>query len=437
MTNERIAKLTSQLAATPAAHSVLVTPQNTGAQNSVFGAPGVKGPDDVVIVSARRTANTKARKGGFKDTTPDDLLVAVFKAVLDETKIDPALVQDVVIGNAQLSGAYNLPSRTSALRAGIPETCGLRTLNRQCSSGSQAISSLAADIKASYIDIGIAGGVESMTNGGNPGDPSSMPPMNLSEIFENPLAAQCLNPMGITSENVAEKFGITREQQDQLAVDSHTKALAAQAAGKFDKEMVPVKVTVEDAEGNEKEVVISKDEGPRPGTTMEGLAKLKPAFKKGGSTTAGNSSQTSDGAAAVLMMKRSKAQELGLKVLGTFRGSKVVGCPPEIMGIGPAVAIPALLKDTGVSMDQIDVFEINEAFASQATYCVEKLKVPREKLNPNGGAISLGHPLGQSGARMAATLLHELERKGGNNKLGVVSMCVGGGFGFACLMESG
>jgi len=428
--------LAAQLSAAPAVQAALVSPQNTSAQTPIFGKPGTKGADDVVIVSALRTAIAKARKGGFKDTSPDDLLVAVFKGVLDQTKMNPELIQDVVVGNVQLSGAYSLPARAAMCRAGIPETAAVRSINRQCSSGSQAIASIAADIKAGYIDVGVAAGVESMTNGGNPGDPSSMPPMNLSEIFENPLASQCLTPMGITSENVAEKYGISREKQDQLAVESHTKSLAAQAAGKFDKEIVPVKVIVEDAEGNEKEIVVSKDEGPRAGTTMQGLAKLKPAFKKGGSTTAGNSSQTSDGAAACILMKRSKAQELGLKVLGTFRGAKVVGCEPQIMGIGPAVAIPALLKDTGVSMDAIDVFEINEAFASQATYCVEKLNVPKQKLNPNGGAISLGHPLACTGARMCATLLHELERHG-DGKLGIISMCIGTGMGFACLMESG
>mmetsp|Transcript_662 Transcript_662/g.795 ORF Transcript_662/g.795 Transcript_662/m.795 type:complete len:438 (-) Transcript_662:168-1481(-) len=412
-----------------------VAPVCTSAiQSAQFGTIGSKNPDDVVIVSALRTAIGKARKGSFKDTTPDDLLLAVFKGVVAEAKIDPKELGDVVVGNVQTVGAYSMPARTAQFRAGFPETVGVRAVNRQCSSGLQAVASVASEIKSGYIDAGIGAGVESMTNGGNPGDPNSLPPMNLNEIFSNTLASASLTPMGITSETVAERYGITREEQDAMAAESHKRALQAQKDGKFDREIVPVKVTIEDKDGNEKEVVVSKDDGPRAGTTVEGLAKLKPAFKKGGSTTAGNSSQVSDGAAAVLLMRRSKAEELGAPIIGVFRGFKVVGVLPDEMGIGPAAAIPALLEDTKLAIGDIDIYEINEAFASQATYCVKKLGIPMSKVNPLGGAIALGHPLGMTGARQVATLLHELRRT--KKKTGIVSMCIGTGMGAAGLFEA-
>lgn len=406
----------------------------TSAQTSAFGKIGVKSPDDIVIVSALRTPIGKARKGAFKDVTPDDLLKAVFEATLSQTKVDPKELGDVVVGNVQTSGSYSLPSRTAQFRAGMPESVCVRSVNRQCSSGLQAVASIASEIQSGYIDAGIGAGVESMTNGGNPGDPSSIPPMNLEKVFEDPLSQQCLTPMGITSENVAERYGITREQQDEMAFHSHARALKAQKEGRFNDEIVPVTITVTDDDGNEKEVVIAKDDGPREGTTKEGLAKLRGAFKKDGTTTAGNSSQVSDGAAAVLLMRRSKAQELGMPVIGCFRGYKVSGVRPDEMGIGPAVAIPSLLKDAELPIDAIDLFEINEAFASQATYCVQKLGISMDKVNPLGGAIALGHPLGCTGARQVGTLLHELRRT--NKKTGVVSMCIGTGMGAAGLFEA-
>lgn len=398
--NTRVQKLASHLATGGAQQGATLARNETAAGNqaAVWGTIGTQSPDDVVIVSALRTPTCRARKGAFKDTTPDDLLKAALEGVLSESKIDPSLIEDVVVGNVQTVGSYSMPARTAMFRAGIPETASVRSVNRQCSSGSQAIADIAASIKSGFIEVGIGAGVESMTHGGNPGDPSSMPPMNLSEMFQNPGSAACLTPMGMTAENVAEKYGITREVCDAAAVASHAKSLAAIKAGKFKNEIVPVTVTVEDAEGNEKEVTVTTDEGPREGTTMEGLAKLKPAFKKGGVTTAGSSSQVSDGAAAVLLMTRKKAQELGLEVKLVFRGFKVVGCPPEIMGIGPAVAIPALLEDAGLTVGDVDTYEINEAFASQFVYCAQKLNIPGDKINPRGGAISLGHPLAQSGA---------------------------------------
>ncbi|XP_036049447.1 3-ketoacyl-CoA thiolase B, peroxisomal-like isoform X1 [Onychomys torridus] len=262
---------------------------------------------------------------------------------------------------------------------------------------------------------------------GNPGNISS-------RLMENEKARDCLIPMGITSENVAERFGISRQKQDAFALASQQKAATAQSRGCFRAEIVPVTTTVLDDQGNKKTITVSQDEGVRPGTTMEGLAKLKPAFKDGGSTTAGNSSQVSDGAAAVLLARRSKAEELGLPILGVLRSYAVVGVPPDVMGIGPAYAIPAALQKAGLTVNDIDIFEINEAFASQALYCVEKLGIPAEKVNPLGGAIALGHPLGCTGARQVVTLLNELKRRG-KRAYGVVSMCIGTGMGAAAVFE--
>lgn len=423
---DRIQKLSAHLSANE------VTAKGKS-QVDTFGKIGSKNPSDVVIVSALRTPIAKANKGAFKDTTPDELLFQVLKATVERTKVPYEVLGDVVVGNVQMSGAYSLPARTAELRAGFPVEVPLRTVNRQCSSGLQAVASIASEIAAGYIDGGVGAGVECMTLGGNPSDPANIPPMNMSAIFEHPAAANCLQPMGITSENVAEKFGVSREKQDALAAKSHAKALNAIKKGLFKDEIVPVKVNVTDAQGNEKEVVVSQDEGPRE-TTLEGLAKLKSAFKKGGSTTAGNASQVSDGAAAVLMMRRDVAEKHKLPIIGVFRGFKVSGCPPEIMGIGPAVAIPELLKDCGLSVKDVDVFELNEAFASQALYCAEKVGIPEEKINPNGGAIALGHPLGATGARQVATLLHQLRRT--KQRTGVVSMCIGTGMGAAGLFEA-
>merc|ERR1711920_1058036 len=298
--------------------------------------------------------------------------------------------------------------------------------------GLQAVASVAASIRAGVIDVGIGGGVESMSMY------NMMSGMDLSklskQILNNSAASDCMIPMGITSENVAEEWKIPREKQDNLAVASHSKAVAAQKAGRFDSEIVPVKTTVKDKEGNAKEVTISKDEGPREGTTLEGLSKLKPAFKKGGSTTAGNASQVSDGAALVLLARRSVAKEMGLPILARMRSFAVVGVEPKLMGIGPAYAIPAALEKAGLKTSDIDIYEINEAFASQATMSIEHLNIPLEKVNPKGGAMALGHPLGCTGARQIATLLPELQRT--NTKQGVVSMCIGTGMGAASVIEN-
>ncbi|NWT82363.1 THIKB thiolase, partial [Lanius ludovicianus] len=279
----------------------------------------------------------------------------------------------------------------------------------------------------------------SLRSANNPGDISS-------SMMDNPKARDCLIPMGITSENVAEKFGVSRKKQDAFALASQqnsppkyfnsffTRAARAQQMGLFKTEIVPVKTTVSDNDGNKKTITVHQDEGIRPSTTLEGLAKLKPAFKEDGSTTAGNASQVSDGAAAVLLAKRSKAAQLGLPVLGVLKSFAVVGVPPDVMGIGPAYAIPVAVEKAGLTLNDIDIYEINEAFASQAVYCVEKLGIPLEKVNPLGGAIALGHPLGCTGARQVVTLLNELKRRG-KRAYGVVSMCIGTGMGAAAVFE--
>ncbi|CEM07839.1 unnamed protein product [Vitrella brassicaformis CCMP3155] len=397
-----------------------------------FASGRGKNPDDVVICSSLRTAVTKANKGGFKDMMPEDLLKPLFEEIVQRTGVDPRLIGDISIGNVLQPGGGALSSRIAQLLAELPDTTPIATVNRQCSSGLQAIANIAGAIKAGYIDIGLAGGVETMTQHSMQ---DSLNPEKLSpSVFEHEAARNCLLPMGITSENVVTKYGITRQQQDQLAVASHAKAATAQKTGLFNDEIVPVMARVKDRSGEEKHVVIDKDDGIRAGTSIETLSKLKPAFQKGGSTTAGNSSQVSDGAALCLLARRSAAERLHLPIIGKFVSFAVVGVPPEIMGIGPAVAIPAALEQANLGMDDISVFEINEAFASQATYCVDKLRVPLHKLNPKGGAIALGHPLGCTGARQLATLMPELKRGGG--RYGVVSMCIGTGMGAAAVIEN-
>ncbi|CAH2281945.1 3-ketoacyl- thiolase, peroxisomal [Pelobates cultripes] len=262
------------------------------------------------------------------------------------------------------------------------------------------------------------------------GDPGDLSPRTM----DVQKASDCTIPMGITSENVAERFGVTRQKQDTFSLRSQQKAAAAQQAGRFRNEIVPVNTKFTDDQGNTKTITVSNDEGIRANTTLEGLNKLRPAFKENGSTTAGNSSQVSDGAAAVLLAKRSTAVQLGLPIMGVLRSYAVVGVPPDVMGIGPAYAIPVALEKAGLTIHDIDVYEINEAFASQAVYCVEKLGIPVEKVNPNGGAIALGHPLGCTGARQTITLLNELKRRG-KRAFGVVSMCIGTGMGAAAVFE--
>merc|ERR550532_2883568 len=356
----------------------------------------VKSDDDVVICSALRTPIAKANRGGFKDTPCEEMLAPLFKATLERTNVVAKDIGDIQIGNVSQPGAGAVTSRMAQFMGDLPFEVPLSTVNRQCSSGLQAVANIASSIRAGVIDVGIAGGVESMTmyNMASSVDPTKFS----TKIADNALAMTCLVPMGITSENV------------------------------------PEATKVKDKDGNATEVVIKDDEGPREGTTLEGLSKLKAAFKPGGSTTAGNSSQVSDGAAVVLLARRSAARRLGLPVLARMRSYAVVGVDPKLMGIGPAFAIPAALEKASLSTKDVDIFEINEAFASQATMTVEHLKIPMEKVNPKGGAIALGHPLGCTGSRQIATLLPELRRTGG--KLGVVSMCIGTGMGAASVIES-
>ncbi|CAM8888486.1 hypothetical protein QQ045_027119 [Rhodiola kirilowii] len=390
--------------------------------------------DDVVIVAAYRTPICKSRRGGFKDTHADDLLAPVLKALIEKTKLDPCEVGDIVVGTVLAPGSNRaIQCRMAALYAGFPDTVPIRTVNRQCSSGLQAVADVAAYIKAGFYDIGIGAGLECMTVD----KVERVRPINPKvELFTQ--ARDCLLPMGVTSENVAERYGVTREEQDLAAVESHRRAAAARASGSFKDEIIPVRTKIVNHEtGEVKQVVISADDGIRPNTNMADLSKLKPAFKNNGTSTAGNSSQVSDGAGAVLLMKRSLANKKGLGILGVFRSFTAVGVDPAVMGIGPAVAIPAAVKAAGLVLDNIDIFEINEAFASQFVFCCKKLKLDPRKVNVNGGAIALGHPLGATGARCVATLLHEMKRRGEDCRFGVISMCIGSGMGAAAVFEKG
>ncbi|KAL0740622.1 hypothetical protein Bca4012_082135 [Brassica carinata] len=396
--------------------------------------------DDVVIVAAHRTALCKSKRGNFKDTYPDDLLAPVLRALIEKTNVDPSEVGDIVVGTVLAPGSQRASEcRMSAFYAGFPETVAVRTVNRQCSSGLQAVADVAAAIKAGFYNIGIGAGLESMTTNPMAWEGSVNPAVPILNYVKKFAQAQsCLLPMGVTSENVAHRFGVSRQEQDQAAVDSHRKAAAATAAGKFKDEIIPVQTKLVDPKtGDETPITVSVDDGIRPSTTLATLGKLKPVFKKDGTTTAGNSSQVSDGAGAVLLMKRSVAMQKGLPVLGVFRTFAAVGVDPAIMGVGPAVAIPAAVKAAGLELDDIDLFEINEAFASQFLYCRNKLGLDPEKVNVNGGAMAIGHPLGATGARCVATLLHEMKRRGKDCRFGVVSMCIGTGMGAAAVFERG
>mmetsp|Transcript_20264 Transcript_20264/g.29945 ORF Transcript_20264/g.29945 Transcript_20264/m.29945 type:complete len:409 (+) Transcript_20264:166-1392(+) len=391
----------------------------------------INNPDDVVIIEALRTPIGKAKRGSFKDTSPDILLRTVLKSVIDRSGINPEDIGEICVGNVLQHGAGASGARIAQLLAGIPYSVPLSSVNRQCSSGLQAVANVAAGIKNEYYDIGIAAGVESMSMS-NVKD--GMPQVDWEAVRECSDARDCTLPMGITSENVASAYSISREAQDIFSVKSHLKAFKAQKEGRFSTEIVKVKTKIKNSDGKPHQIEVVKDDGIRPETNFESLSKLKPAFSKDGTTTAGNSSQVSDGAAAVLLTSRKKAEELGLEILAVFCGYSVEGVPPSVMGIGPSYAIPSVLKKAGLSISDIDLFEINEAFASQAVYCIQKLELDENKVNPNGGAIALGHPLGCTGARQVATLLNELNRTKG--KYGIVSMCVGTGMGAAALFRS-
>ncbi|CRG89728.1 3-ketoacyl-CoA ketothiolase (Kat1), putative [Talaromyces islandicus] len=385
-----------------------------------------KNPDDVVVTLAIRTPMTKAVKGGFKDTGLDYIVYSVLKELVQRSNLDPALIEDVCLGNVNDGKAAYL-GRAAALAAGIPHTAGASSANRFCASGLKAIHDIANQIRLGAIDVGVAVGAESMSTSDRGPNPFH------EEILKNQEAADCLQPMGQTSENVGNDFGITREQQDTFAVESFRRAEVAQKAGWFDDEIVPITTKIKDPKtGEEKTVTLTRDEGPRYGTTLEGLSKIRPAFPQfGNKTTGGNASQVTDGAAAILLMRRSKAVELNQPILAKFCGATVAGVPPRVMGIGPTAAIPKLLSQFNLTKDDIDIFEINEAFASMAVYCLKNLGLDHEKLNPRGGAIALGHPLGATGARQVVTVLSEARRT--KKKVLVTSMCIGTGQGMAGL----
>lgn len=394
-----------------------------------FGKIGVKCPDDVVIVSALRTPFTKSGKGYLKDTAPEVLLASVLKALIKDSGIDANLIEDMQVGNVNQPAAGAVTARIAQMLADFPVKVPVCAINRQCSSGLEACVVIASKIKSGLIDIGIGCGVESMTqySMNDIVDPSKLS----DQAFDSPNGSNCLLNMGETSEIMAEKYKITRKEVDEYAAESFRRALEAQKKGYFDKEISPVKTIVKGKDGNQ-EVIVTKDDGIRP-TTVETLGKLKPSFRGDGISHAGNSSQVTDGAAAVLLMTRKMAEKLGMKILGKFITHSVIGVPPELMGIGPTVAIPIAVKNAGVTLDDIDIFEINEAFASVAVLCMRELKLNPAKVNPKGGAIAFGHPLGVTGARQVATLLTELHRTG--KKLGVISMCIGTGMGAAAVLE--
>ncbi|KFY15215.1 hypothetical protein V492_02153 [Pseudogymnoascus sp. VKM F-4246] len=387
-----------------------------------------KNADDIVITFAARTALGKAGKGSFKDTGLDFLVYSLLKKVVAQSNLDPSLIEDVCLGNVN-NGKAAYIVRAAALAAGIPNTAGAYSLNRFCSSGLKATQDIANAIAEGSIEIGVAIGAEAMSEvTGDAGKPFHADIVNASQD-----AADCMQPMGQTSENVGKDFNITRERQDRYAAESYQRAERAQKSGWFDDEIIPIETTVKDPKtGEERTITVSKDEGIRYGTTFESLSKIRPAFTKWGDrSTGGNSSQVTDGAAAVILMKRSTAIKLGQPIVAKFVGATVAGLAPRIMGIGPSIAIPKLLKQHKLSLDDIDVIEVNEAFASMAEYCKEVLNLPHEKMNPRGGAIALGHPLGCTGARQIVTGLSECRRQ--NKKILLTSMCIGTGQGMAGL----
>jgi acetyl-CoA acyltransferase len=387
---------------------------------------------NAVIVDCLRTAVGKAPKGTLRTTRPDDLAATVFRRLLEKyPAISSSEIDDVILGCANPEGESGMNmARVAALRAGLPDSVPGVTINRFCSSGLQAIAMAADRIRSGGAQIIIAGGAESM----------SMIPMSGYKFAPNPWMVdhlpQIYMGMGLTAEEVTRKFGVSREDADQFAYRSHQNALRAQAEGKFDEEIVPVSLeatVLSNGAPQHRNGIFQKDEGPRADTSLEALAKLKPVFDANGSVTAGNSSQTSDGAAAAIVMSEKKAKELGLKPMARFVSFAVGGVPPEIMGIGPVVAIPKALALAGLKTDDIGVIELNEAFAAQALAVIRKVGIDLERVNPNGGAIALGHPLGCTGAKLTATVLREMKRR--ELKYGMVTMCVGGGQGAAGIFE--
>lgn len=390
---------------------------------------------EAVIVSAVRTAVGKAPRGTLKDTRPDEMAAEVIKeAVRRVPGLDPAEIDDVVMGCALPEAEQGLNvARIAALRAGLPDSVAGQTVNRFCSSGLQAIAIAAEHIMSGFADVIVAGGTESM---------SLMPGQAGHDFTPNPYLVEhwpeVYISMGLTAENVARKYGVSREDQDAFSLRSHQRAADAIKAGRFSDEILPLTVRRWDGNGDgrpkSQEIVFQVDEGVRHDTSMDALARLQPAFAKDGVVTAGNSSQTSDGAAAVVVTSAEKAQRLGLEPLGIFRSFAVAGVPPEIMGIGPVKAVPKAVKLAGLTPADIDLIELNEAFAAQTLAVMRQLNLNPETVNVNGGAIALGHPLGCTGAKLTATLLYEMRRR--NARYGLVTMCIGGGMGAAAIFEN-
>ena len=388
---------------------------------------------DVIIASAVRTAVGKAPRGTLRSTRPDDLAAFAINGALDRIpQLDKSEIEDVILGCAMPEAEQGMNvARVASFRAGLPITVSGMTINRYCASGLQSIALAAERIRGGGADVIVAGGTESM----------SYVPFGGNKISVNPWLVDnypgSYMSMGLTAERVATHYGITREQMDQFSYESHQKALAAISSGKFDDEIVPITVTNTTPNGKSKakpvETIFKQDEGPRADTSLEALAKLKPAFHVKGTVTAGNSSQMSDGAAAAVVMSDERAKALGLKPLGRFVAYATAGVAPEEFGIGPVAAIPKALKLAGLSLNDIAVFELNEAFAAQSLAVIQQAGLDPARVNPNGGAIALGHPLGCTGAKLTATILRELQRR--NGRYGMVTMCIGGGMGAAGIIE--
>ena len=389
-----------------------------------------KSANDIVIIAAKRTSITKSIKGGLSRLFPEEILHQVVKGTISESQFDLNLIDDVLVGAVLQTLGGQKASALAIKKIGFPLKTTVNTINRQCASSAQAITYQAGSLRSGENQFVIAAGVESMTHDYFPhrGIPTRISESFLADVSDE--AKNVLMPMGITSENVATKYGISRKQQDEFALDSHLKADKATQLGHFAKEIIPIQTTDE----SNQLVLVTKDDGIRGGSTIEKLSNLKPVFKDDGTTTAGNSSQISDGGSAVILTTRQNAEKLGIVPIARFIGSSVAGVPSGLMGIGPSAAIPQLLSRLNVDTKDIDIFELNEAFASQLIYCIEKLGLDYDKVNPYGGAIALGHPLGATGARVTATLLNGLKDQ--NKELGVISMCTSTGQGYAGLFAN-
>jgi acetyl-CoA acyltransferase len=389
---------------------------------------------DPVIVAAARTPIGKAKRGSLVTTRPEELAAAVIQELLRRAQnLDPQDIDDLIIGCAFPEGQQGMNmARLIGLQAGLPVDVPAETINRFCSSGLQSIAHAAFSIMAGQTQVAIAGGVESM----------SMVPMTGFKFAPSPELAfeapEYFTNMGLTAENVAEKYGISRQNQDEFALRSNHLAAQAVDSGRFDPEIVPINVSIQKMDGDDRpihvEYTFSRDEGPRSDTSMEALARLRPVFMEGGTVTAGNASQMSDGAAGVLIMSRLKAESLGLEPMARFVSFEVAGVAPDYMGIGPVKAVPKALKNAGLALENIDLIELNEAFASQAVAVIKQLEMDLDRVNVNGGAIALGHPLGCTGAKLTTQLLYEMHRR--NSKYGMVTMCIGGGMGAAGIFEN-